>query len=223
MLKKYWLGSYLYLAPEGDPPAGGDLTKDLEAARAETATLKAELEKLKSVKPPEQKDDLVDQADKIRAAEEKTRASEKEIRSAMKFSLEADKFLKDNSTLLPKEVADIFKLADKEKYDSEIEKTNAIKAGVIKEFFKVQSNLDLLTAGYKTQLDDYLKLTNTGKQEKAAQVYDNILEPALEMLRRIKKAEALNKGFGTSGAGEDAYKNKMHALSKSHYGVGDKK
>jgi poly-gamma-glutamate capsule biosynthesis protein CapA/YwtB (metallophosphatase superfamily) len=92
---------------------------------------------------------------------------------------------------------------------------------VIQEFFKLQSNLELLTPGLKNQLEDYLKLTKTGKQEKAQQMFDAVFEPALEMLKRTKRAEALSRGHGLGGSGDDAYKEKINKVSRSHY-LGEK-
>ncbi len=145
----------------------------------------------------------------------------KALESAIKFNLKADEFVKTNQSLLPKNAADIFKAADKENYSSAIEKDAAIKSGLIQSFFEVQSNLDLLTGSQKIQLDEYLKLTKTGKQERAQAMYDNIFEPTFEMLKRVKKAEALNKGFGGGTGFDDEYKNKLINGSKKHY-LGDK-
>ncbi len=81
--------------------------------------------------------------------------------------------------------------------------------------------MDLLTASHKTAVADYLKLTNTGREERAPHVFENIFEPALEMMRRVKKAEDVGKtknGFGgDKSAAENAYRDKMIAVSKKHY------
>lgn len=196
-------------APDPRDQVIADLTKRLEA-----------IEKSKPAPPPAD-DDLNEKARKQREADDKKAGDSKQLEAALKFSLTAPEFLKVNASLLPKDVADIFKAAEKEKYDSAIEKDAAIKAGIIQSFFAQQSNLDLLTPGLKASLEDFLKLTKTGKQDKAQSIYDSIFEPTFEMLKRVKKAEALSKGFSGGSDTEDAYKNKMINLSKKHY-LGEK-
>lgn len=203
-----------------------DYAKDIADLKAQNAALLERLDKLtKSAGGGsgggDPDPDLREKARRDREAEDKKTGDTKALEAALRFSLESEKFLKQNAGLLPKDVADIFKTAEKENYGSAIEKDAAIKSGIIQSFFSVQANLDLLTPGLKNQLEDYLKLTKTGKQEKAQSVYDTIFEPAFEMLRRVKKAEALNKGYGSSTDSEDAYKKKMMDLSKKHY-LGEK-
>ncbi len=192
---------------------------------AENAALKlklADLEaKLKPAAPPADDPDLLMKAKLQKEKDDKGITDSKALESAIKFNLKADEFVKTNQSLLPKNAADIFKAADKENYSSAIEKDAAIKSGLIQSFFEVQSNLDLLTGSQKIQLDEYLKLTKTGKQERAQAMYDNIFEPTFEMLKRVKKAEALNKGFGGGTGFDDEYKNKLINGSKKHY-LGDK-
>lgn len=210
---------------KGGTGAGGatsdktpDLAKEVADLKAANTALMEKFEALWGKKTPDTKDDdLIDKAKKQKEIDDKKTIDHKALESALKFSLKADEFLKTNQSLLPKDVSEIFKQAEKEKYDNAIEKDAAIKAGIIQSFFSVQTNLDLLTPSLKISLDDFLKLTKNGKQEKAQSIYDNIFEPAFEMLRRVKKAEALGKGFNSDDDGETAYKNKMIDLSKKHY------
>ncbi len=163
-------------------------------------------------------DGLGEKAKRAREAKEKTEAGTKQIESALKFSLGAPAWLKDNASLLPKDIEGIFTEAEKEKYESAIEKDGAIKSAVIQSFFKVQSNLDLLTDHQKIALEDFLKLTKNGKQEKAQGLYDQIFDPTFEMLKRIKKAEQLSKGGqSTPNDGEAAYRDRLMKLSRKHY------
>lgn len=213
---------------EGEGTGGGgapDPAKELAELRSSNASLMARLEALEKGKPagggaPEDKD-LETKAREMREKESKSSSDSKALEAALRFSLNSAEFLKTNQAILPKEVSDIFKAAESEKFESAIEKDAAIKAGMIQSFFKVQSNLDLLTPGLKSTLDEYLKLTKNGKQEKAQQVFDSVFEPAFEMLKRIKKAEALGKGFGAPTNSDDAYKAKMMNLSKRQY-LGEK-
>ncbi len=212
--------------PENKPddknkPAPVDHAKDIADLKAANADLLAKLEKLTPKPDPKDEDDLKKKADAQRAVDDKKSSDNKALEKAVRFSMGVESFLKTNESLLPKDVADIFKAAEKEKYDSVVEKDQAITSGIVQAFFSVQANLDLLTTSQKSALEDYLKLTKNGKQEKAREVYDNIFEPTFEMLKRIKKAEALGKGGGVSTDAETAYKNKLIAGSRKHY-LGEK-
>lgn len=211
-----------------DPPGGGGGAPDPKVdpapdPAAELAALKAELAalKAKAPTPPADDPDLQEKARKARESSDKDASRTKSLENALKFSLRSSEFLKQNEALLPKEVADIFKQADKENYSDAIEKDGAIKAGLVQSFFSVQANVDLLTAGQKSSLDDYLKLTKTGKQEKAQAIYDMIFEPAFEMLKRVKKAEALTRGHAAGTDVEDNYRKRLLAHSRKHY-LGEK-
>jgi hypothetical protein len=194
---------------ETTPDQKDQLIKDMQAK------LEALEKKLGATKPENEADpDLIAKAKKEREESEKKSGDARALEAAIKFNLNSEKWLKDNQALLPKEISDIFKAAESEKYDSPIEKDSAIKAGIIQSFFQVQQNMDLLTGALKSQLEDYLKLTKTGKQEKAQQMYDAIFEPTFEMLRRIKKAEALNKGV--SDGSEDAFKQRMMKIARQN-------
>jgi hypothetical protein len=223
------------MAPEGDGGGGGgdkgdkgkgdpapDHAKEIADLKAANADLAKKLEKYSKPDPkPEDDPELIDKTRKEKAAADKKVSDSKALESALRFSLKSEEFLKTNATLLPKDVADIFKQAEKENYADAMEKDAAIKSGIIQSFFQVQANMDLLTPGLKSQLDEYLKLTKTGKQEKAQQIYDSVFEPAFAMLKGIKKAEALNKGFGGGSDAETAYKNKLMAGTRKHY-LGEK-
>jgi len=190
----------------------------LKAQADKAKALEAELAELKKPKDdPKDKEDpsLVEKAAKERERADAEASKSKRLESAIKFDLNSEKFLKDHANLLPSEVKDLFTQAGKENYADAIEKDAAIKSGMIQSFFSVQANVDLLTAGQKSQLDDYLKLTKTGKQEKAQSVYEMIFEPAFEMLKRVKKAEALQKGHGSGD--DDDYKKRLIAGSRKHY------
>lgn len=212
--------------------------KELEALKTSNPkayesfmAMKTENEKLKATPPkkddpPDDKDkdkdkDLNEKARLAKEENEKNQAKTKELETALKFNLGVADFVKNNKDILPTEVEDILKEAEKEKYDSAFEKASAVKAGMIKSFFSVQANLDLLTTSHKSQIDDYFKLTKNGREEKAAQIFENIFEPALEMVKRVKKAEELGKtSSGHGGSKQDnAYKEKLMNVSrKTHLG-----
>lgn len=171
-------------------------------------------------------DDLVTRAAKKKQNDAEHAAQVKRIESATRFSLGLDRFLADNKGFLPEEVGEIVKLADRENYDTTEEKANATKAAIVKTFFSIQSNVDLLTASQKNLLDGFLKLTKTGREEKAADVYENIFEPTLEMMKRIKKAEEVgraNAGFANESDISAGYKARLISRSRSaHLGEKEK-
>ncbi len=196
-----------------------DHSKEMEALKARNAELDKKIQELTSKKESDDEDLLV-KAKTSREAKDKKNVDTKALERAIMFNVKSKEFLEKNQSLLPKDVADIFALADKETYNDAIEKDSAIKTGIVQSFFSIQSNVDLLTGSQKSSLDEYLKLTKTGKQERAQIIYDSLFEPTFEMLKRIKKAEALSKGQVHEGDAEQAYKNKLIAGSKKHFGIG---
>jgi len=208
-------------APAGDKPDAG---KEVEALKSQNADLIKRLEALEGKGKPDPKEelDLKEKAKKEQEERDKQSANSKDIESALKFSLKSEEFLKTNASLLPKDVADIFKMAEKETYDSAVQKASAIKSGIIQSFFAVQDNLDLLTSGPKSALEEYLKLTKNGKQDRAQYIYETVFEPAFEMLKRVKKAELINRtGINPGSDSEKAYRDKLMNGSKKHY-LGEK-
>jgi len=203
--------------------AGGapDYAKQIADLTAKNAELDKKIAELSKKPDPNNDPDLQARAKAERDAADKKTAETKALENALRFNMKSEEFLKTNESLLPKDISDIFKQAEKENYSNAVEKDGAIKAGMIQSFFAVQANMDLLTPGLKSALDEYLKLTKNEKQARAQSVYESIFEPAFEMLKRIKKAEALSKGHGHEGDAETAYKNRMIALSKKHY-LGEK-
>lgn len=207
-------------APATAAPAAPASKPDAEALARENAELKALLAKHEAGDV----DDLAARARADRDARDAGNSNQKSLENAIAFNYTSKEFLKHNAALLPSTVTDLFATADRETFDSPIEKASELKSGVIKEFFQIQSNLDLLTAGQKTLLADFLKLTKNGRLEKAQLTYDTIFEPALETLRRVKKAEEVGRarmGYGNDTDNRAAHKNKLIALSKNHY-LGEK-
>lgn len=222
-------------------PTIEELQAQLDATKKEADAAKAELEKMKADKnkgddkdkdkgddkdknkDKDKGDEGDDLRDKIRKEKEAQAAKDGEIKGiekALKFNLGVGEFVKTNVDVLPADIATIVATAEKERYDSAKEKASAVQAAIIQEFFAVQTNVDLLTASQKATLDDYLKLTKNGKEQKAEMVYENLFEPALETLKKVKKAEELGKaraGFATSSKVEDGYKARLMAGSRKTY------
>lgn len=193
-----------------------------EKQKADLAARDAELEKLKN--PPKPKEDdptLADKARKEREEKDGKQKYERSLGSAMKFNMSAADFLKSNAGLLPKTIEGIFTAAEKSTYDSEIEKANEIKVGVVSEFFAVQENVDQLTGPQKVELEDFRKLTKNVQKERVENIYAMIFEPTLETKRKVEKAKELNTGTKNQSDAEKLLADKMMRASKAHY-LGDK-
>jgi hypothetical protein len=194
----------------------------LKAQKAEDDKKKQEEEDKKKKEKEENDSGLRDKARKEQEEKDQRAAEGKSIESAIKFNLSIQEFVTTNSDLLPSEIPNILSSAEKEKFDSASDKANAVKRGLIESFFAVQANVDLLTERQKAQVEDYLKLTKNGKEQKAASVFENIFEPTLESLRRVKKAEEVglaNSGYASGTKWEDDYKQRLiRNARKTHLG-----
>lgn len=210
--------------PADKPPAetpAAPTAQEIAAIREENERLKTENEAFKkktdSTPPPDK--DLIDKAKDLKESADKNANDTKKIEQALGFNLGVDEFVKTNADLLPAEIGNIVAVAHKETYDSAMGKAAAIKASMIQSYFSVEANREALTKSQKEGLDDYLKLTKTGKEEKATEIFTNIFEPTLETIRKIKKAEELgrsNAGFGGDDK-DNAYRDRLIKNSrKSH-------
>lgn len=201
--------------------AAAQKEKDDAAAAAAAAKAKGEGEGDKD------KTDDPDLLDKVRAkneSDEKEKSKLKGIESAVRFNLSIGDFVKANSDVLPSDVEKVIKEAEKENYDSAVERARALKVPIIKAFFDVQANLELLTPTQKTQLADYQKLTKAGREERADYIYENLLEPALGTMKKLKKAEEVGRarsGLAPGGKAEEDYRNRLVEGSRKFY-LGDK-
>jgi hypothetical protein len=213
-------------ANNNPPPVETD-TQKLAAALRREEELKAEIARLKPKdKDADPKDppgdDLISRNRKSKLSADETKIQTRLIEKALGFNMGIDDFVKNNADLLPSEIGEIVKLAHKETYDDSQAKASALKAAIIQSYFAVQDHLNALTPAQKTTLEDYLKLTITGKEQRAAEIYENIFEPALDMTRRIKKAEEVTrsrKGFATSSEKNDAYKERLiNGSRRTHLG-----
>lgn len=209
--------------PSNDPGAGNPPPKN-DPAPGNVVMTQAQFDALMAKidgkgQPPKNDDpDLMEKARLEREAKDKQNSDARGLESALRFTMGSGDWLKENSSLLPKDVEGIFQAAEKENYDSTIQKASAIKSGIVQSFFNVQENMDLLTAAQKQSVDEFLKLTKNGKEEKAQQVYDSIFEPTFEMKKRISKAQQLQRdGSRPESDSENAYKDKLMKLSQQHY------
>jgi len=165
-------------------------------------------------------DDLRKKAEDERKQRESKQADTKAIESALQFNLGMENFLKENKDIFPKEIEDIISVAKKETYDTAADKANAIKAAVIQSFFHVEDNLNALTQSQKETVADFLKLSKTGRESKAASLYDTVFEPALKMMKDVKKAQELAKaknGYASHGTVMEGYKQRLLESAKKAF------
>jgi len=219
--------------PPPTPPAPTPLTPEQVAALVdENKRLKAEIEaKAKGGEPPTpptppkpEDDPLRTKARNEKDEEERTKSNTKKIESALQFNLGIDEFVKTNKELLPEEIGRVVAAGHKETFDTAVSKANALKSSIIQTYFAVQANVDQLTSAQKATLDGYLKLTKNGKEDKAAEIYETIFEPAIETIRKVKKAEEVGRsraGFASSSSSSAAYKEKLMKGSRASY-LGEK-
>lgn len=227
---KFLMGQMLLMDKAGEGGAGGgagsdpakelaDLKAKFEAQEKELAALKAKGDPNPNPKPDDKS--LSEKAEAERKAKEAKDLESKSLEAALKFNLGSKDFVKNNASLLPQNIQGIFDAAEKENYASAVQKANAIKVGIVSEFFAQQGNLDLLTDHQKQSLEDFKKLTKDVKEERVQGIFDSIFEPTLETLRKVKKAEALQKGLATPSDAQDAYKQRLMAGSRKHH-LGEK-
>lgn len=210
--------------------------KELKAAKEERDALKkagddakaaADKKAAEDAEAARKKKEEEDKGDPLRKkvedeknAKEKEQATSKQVEQALAFNMAVDKFVEDHKDLLPGEVPELLKAANKETYDTAADKAKAIKSAVVQSFFAVKENYEALITSQKSKLDDFLKLTKTGKESKADEIYENVFEPALDTMKRLKKAEEVgkaNRGFASGGKAEDEYKNRLVERSKKTY------
>jgi len=189
--------------------------EEIAAMKAENEKLKKDLEEASKKKEtpnpppakPEEEDGLKEKAEKERKEKEAAASKGKQVERSIKFNLTVDNFVKENKDLLPKNVEGILSSAAKENYDSETQKANAQRVAIALEFFSLQENVDLLTSSQKSALEEFQKLTKNSKEERAEEIYNNLFEPALETLKKVRKASELakSKNGKADTAGEKAY------------------
>lgn len=212
--------------PEDDKDKNeqNDFKAQLEAIKADNDRMKAELEAFKSKRSGDDPD-LLQKAELDRKSEDDKKTTVRRQESAVRFNLTVENFAKDNKGVLPPEVSDLIKQADKENFDTASEKAAAIKVGLIQSFFKIQENYDRLTNSQRSAIDRFMNLTKNGRQEEAESIYENVFEPALELVKAHKKAEEVGKarsGETTSTSSEIEYKNRLMEHSRKAF-MGDRK
>jgi hypothetical protein len=182
------------------------------------------LEKISGKKPEGDIDDgkkgLKQEVEDENKKRESEAANQKSIEDAILFISKSNDFIKDNKELLPKDFEDILNIAGKKTYGSKIEHANAVRAGMIQSFFSIQENIDLLTPSQKSEVETYLKLTESAKEQNASKVYLNIFEPTFGMIQRIEKAKQVAKaksGHATGSEVDQAYEKRMHEQSVKYY------
>lgn len=203
----------------GTPPPDATATA-LAAAQAQIKEMQAAIAKLTpgTGTPPPADKTLAEKAEAERLAREKNQTDVSKIERDLTYNLGVKKFVEDHKAFLSEDVQGILAQAEKEKYDSAGQKAAELRTEIIEAFFKVQANSDILTAAQKRILADFGKLTKDGKRQDSEKVYESVFEPALEMVKRVKKAEELNlaaRGYATATGGPlGAYKQKLLEAAK---------
>ncbi len=205
-------------AGTGTPPpatGGGDSNA---ALLAELKAMRAEITELKGKKEEKADPSLAERVEAERKSREKNKLETDKIERDISFNMGIAKFVDEHKSHLSDNIAEIIKVADNQKFDNHAEKSSTLRSEIIDAFFKVQANLDILTPAQKRNLADFQKLTKDGKRQESEKVYESVFEPALEMVKRVKKAEELNlaaRGFATAQGGPlAAYKAKLYEAAQ---------
>lgn len=201
--------------PEGDGKGGGG--DALESIKAELASLRAELAKSKPADPLIEPDDLSRKVEKDKLERDKKQGETKQIEGAVRFNTSFAEWIKTNKSLLPTSISDLQVQADKEKFNSEVEKSKEIKVGIVNQFYALQSNLDLLTEGQKKTLDDFKALTKAERELRVESIYENIFEPSFQSLKNIERAKKISKGHAEGDDKHSDYVQKMIEMSTKKY------
>jgi len=204
--------------PAQNPPAPPKSDSQPPATTKREEELLAEIARLKGEKAGGRNEDdpLILKTRQDKDDKDKRASETREVERALKFNLTVDEFVKTNKSFLPEEIDGILSQASRERYDTEFEKAGALKASIIKSYFSVQQNLDSLTPSQKKAVEDWNRLTASGRQDKAADLYDNVFEPCIDTQRRIKRAEDVGRaraGLADSSQGK-AYKDKLIKISR---------
>ena len=197
----------------GTGSANNDAMKaELDKYKKEIQAMKSQLGRITQSNPKKDQSSLYEKNQAKRAVDNESQNNSSELEKALSFTLKANDFYSSNKDLIPSDVAEMIEMASKENYDSAITKASAIKSGIIESFFSVEANMGLLTASQKKELEDFRKLTKNGREGKASKVYEFVLEPALEIVKRVKKAEELSKsrnGFSSNNSVTEDYKQRL--------------
>lgn len=232
------MGGLILRAPEGDGGgggaggtggSGGQGAPDAAALAKENADLKARMADMEKKMAGGGQGggsggdpgDLAAKAAKEREETERKANHEKQLESAIKFTSQSKDWVKNNAALLPKNFEAIIDQAEKEKYGSAIEKANAVKAAFILEFFGQQANLDQLTAAQKVELEDFKNLTKDKRHEQAQRVFDSVLDPTIESMKKEARARQVGKGFKDQSTGEQAYRDRRIKEARKQF-LGEK-
>lgn len=194
---------------------------ELNNLKAEKERLEKELEEAKKTKgnpppaPQEDKTKLEEDARKKAEEEAKNKAQSKKIENAVAFSYDITKLLSENPDILGEEIKSIIDLAAKRDYPNAIEKANELRSAILNTFFSKQANIDaLVTESFKKKATEFLALT-TIKRNELSEEYWNLLELAVENIKKEKKHEELlkkGKGEYTGSDAEEKYDKKIFGL-----------
>lgn len=144
----------------------------------------------------------------------------REIEAAVAYNYGVRSFIEDNEDLLPSDVKDLIRVAETQNYDNQGQKSRAFKREIMQSFFQVAENRDYLTQYQKQQLEEFEGLTLNGKEAKVEALYSTVFEPALETLRRVTKAQEVERGrrgFSKGTSAQQKYEDNITKLSRKRY------
>lgn len=203
-----------------------DTPQSSRGAAAEIARLRRENEELKRKQASGggggggDGDDTVDKFRKQKAEDDRKAQEVREVERAVRFNLTCDEFIAANKALLPEEMEGIISRAKSEKYESDVKRSAAFRAAILKSYFSVQANVDSLTASQKATIENWKGLTQAERESRSADVYESIFEPAIEAAKKVRKAEEVGRarsGMASETAHGIALRDKIRNASRARY------
>lgn len=201
--------------------------EEIAALKAENEKLKNDLKAKDDTKSKEEKDRIAkEEADKVKGKDYSEIARQKEdddkkekdktaeMEKSAIFNANLNQFVKDNGPLVSPRLASVVEVANKENFANSTERARELKGAIVKEFFSVESNVKHLTDSQKARLDFFLTQTKNGRAEQITAIWDDLFEPTLELVRKIKSFEEKSSGKVKSDSG---IKNKFMEVGKKSY------
>ena len=178
-----------------------DINEELEALKAENAKLKEDAAKaakaadpapVPPVTPVPPVIDPIAAAQKALVDDKAAKDNVAAIEQAAIFNAGIKDFVKTNEKLLPAESSKLIEIIGTKTYSNSIEKASEIKASLVKSFFALQPNIDILPPSFKSKIEDYLKLNSVETTKQASAAYES-LELAIQIKQKEEQAAAAAK------------------------------
>lgn len=145
------------------------------------------------------------------AADQEQARNRAEIETAVKFGITAKKFIEDNKNYLPAECQKLAEVVETKVYNSEQDKANALRKGILDSYLALQDNVDALPETLKSAAKSYQALTESEKLKQSANFWQ-IVDVGVNNKMLTSRAEQLAKAGGDVEQG--AFEKRFFDLGK---------